>query len=382
MHLAEMAMLRTVPAAAVFLSLTRRCPLSCAHCSTDSALDSEQYAEEPFLALVGSFAPDDHPQIIAMSGGEALLRAELVRDLATTARLAGVRSYLLSGMYFARDGRAIPPRLARAIAAVDHFAASLDEFHEREVGRRDVFRALRQVMDLTGQVSLQLTGRGDDDPYLAGLVADVRREFGDRVPMLVGQVSPLGRARQWLPGRPGRRASVSASVTPAALPQPSPCDLAAWPLVTYDGTVFGCCNQDLLEGARPPHLIIGHAAADGWPVLRDRFMSRQLLRSIRVFGPRYTQARFGGGCADDGYCASCVGLGRQPQAAERLDDYLASPGGRGLETALREVIERPDPRDFSRRVGSPRYSDLVLLGWSETGPSRLAPDATSGTEAR
>jgi pyruvate-formate lyase-activating enzyme len=373
MHLAEMGLLRTVPAAAVFLALTRRCPLSCLHCSTSSALDSEQHGEEPFRALIGSFTREDHPQIIAMSGGEALLRADLVRDLATAARLTGTRSYLLSGMYFARGGRAIPPRLARAIAAVDHFAASLDEFHEREVSRADVFRGLRRVMELTGQVSLQLTGRGDDDPYLAGLVADVRAEFGDRVPMLVGEVSALGRAREWLPERAKR---------PTAPPRPNPCDRAAWPLVTYDGTVFGCCNQDLVEGARPPHLIIGHAAEDGWPVLRERLMSRQLLRSIRVFGPRYTQVRFGGGCADGGYCDTCIGLSREPDLADRLDDYLASTTGQVMETSLRQAVEGQGADDFIRRQGSARYSDLVLLGWSGADQLAQPQDALPATEAR
>jgi len=259
---------------------------------------------------------------------------------------------------------------------VDHFAASLDEFHEREVSRRDVFRALHRVMDLVGHVSFQLTGRGDDDPYLAGLVADVRREFSDEVPMLVGRLNALGRARTWLDRTAGRPA-------PDAMPAPSPCDLAAWPLVTYDGTVFACCNQDLLEASRPPHLIIGHAAQDGWPVLRERFTGRQLLRAIRVFGPQHTQARFGAGCADASYCGSCVGLHRETDMADGLADYFESPGGRRLEAALREVIEHPRPQDFIRRVGSPRYSDLVTLGWNGAGPgAELQTTAGPGASAR
>jgi len=384
MHLAEMAMIRTVPAAAVYLALTRRCPLSCAHCSTESALNSEQYSAEPFRNLVASFTQDNHPQMIAMSGGEALLRADLVHDLAMTGRLSGVRSYLLSGMYFARDGRPIPPPLVRAIGSVDHFAASLDEFHEREVSRRDVFRALHQVMDLNQDVSLQLTGRNEDDPYLAGLVADVRREFADRVPMLIGYVKPTGRASQWM-------AEATSQPTSDGPADPVPCDLVTWPLVTFDGTVFGCCNQDLLEGARPPHLIIGHAAQDGWPVLRERFLGRHLLRAIRAFGPHYTRARFGDGCAGKGYCGTCVGLNDQPGISAKIQSYLESPSGRVVEATIRDLMEHPQPEDFVRRAGATRYSDLVTLGWDGGRPpdgrlpdlvgtgSRSAVDASEGS---
>jgi hypothetical protein len=375
MHLAEMALLRPVPAAAVFLALTRRCPLSCAHCSTDSALDSEQYSEVPFRTLVSSFTQGDHPQILAMSGGEALLRADLVHDLAVTARQSGVRSYLLSGMYFAREGRAIPVRLARTIGTVDHFAASLDEFHEREVSRRDVFRALHQVMELAGQVSLQLTGRDDEDPYLVGLVADVRREFSDQVPMLVSYLKPTGRARQWL-----REPAVSPLADGPATP--APCELAAWPLVTWDGTVFGCCNQDLLEGARPPHLIIGHAAQDNWPTLRERFLGRHLLRAIRAFGPHHTRARFGDGCAGRGYCATCVGLHDQPRLADNLARYLESPSGRVVEAGVRDMLEHPGPQDFVRRLGAARYSDLVTLGWDGASQSAVRPGSPAGQGSR
>ncbi|MGW4799092.1 radical SAM protein, partial [Nonomuraea sp. NPDC004297] len=194
MHLAEMAMLRAVPAAGVFLALTRRCPLSCAHCSTESAMDSAEHAERPFRRLVATFTEAEHPRFVAMSGGEALLRPGLVRDLAESARLAGTKSYLLSGLYFAREGRAVPAALRAAIAAVDHFAVSLDRFHEREVDRRTAFRVLREVRSWGPRVSVQITGDGDDDPYVAELVREVRREFADQVPMLVTPLRPVGRA--------------------------------------------------------------------------------------------------------------------------------------------------------------------------------------------
>ncbi|MEV4579852.1 hypothetical protein AB0K16_42065 [Nonomuraea jabiensis] len=354
MHLAEMAVLRSVPAAGVFLALTRRCPLSCAHCSTESAMDGAEHAERPFRRLVASFTRQEHPEFIAMSGGEALLRPRLVRDLADSARLSGTRSYLLSGLYFARDGHAVPAALRAAISAVDHFAVSLDRFHEREVGRRAAFRVLHEIRSWGPRVSVQITGDGGADPYVADLVREVREEFADQVPMLVVPLRPVGRAKA-LDG-------------PAAGPGvrhagPAPCEMAAWPLVTYDGTVLTCCNDDLAAAARPPHLVLGHADHDPWPVLRRRHLDRPLARAVRMFGPRYAKARFGSGAVASGYCDVCVTLHRDRGLGERVAGYLDSPAGPAMESAVRGLAERHGPYGFARRHGIARYSELVTLGW-------------------
>lgn len=340
MHLAEMAVRRAVPGAGVFLALTRRCPLSCAHCSTESAMDSEEHAPWPFLRLVASFTEEEHPEFIAMSGGEALLRPALVRELAESARARGTRSYLLSGLFFARTGRPVSRALRAAIGAVDHFAASLDRFHEREVSRRAAFRALHEIRSWGTRVSLQITG---DDAYADDLVRDARREFDDQVPMLVVPLRPVGRARA-LPGEY------------TGTPGPSPCEMAAWPLVTYDGTVLACCNENLVRAVRPPHLILGHADLDPWPVLRRRHLDSPVLRTIRAFGPTYASTG-----DTPGYCGVCVTLHRDPGLGERLATLLDSP----LESAVRGLLENGGPQAFARRHGVPGYSDLVTLGWEE-----------------
>ena len=64
MRLSDLLALRSVPAAGVYLSLTRRCPLHCAHCSTRSTMRSEQHGGERFLALVDSFSAEDRPAAV------------------------------------------------------------------------------------------------------------------------------------------------------------------------------------------------------------------------------------------------------------------------------------------------------------------------------
>ena len=101
MHLSELLSLRSIPAAGISIGITRRCPLSCAHCSTNSTMQSEQYPENIFTKFVNTFTEEHHPEIISMSGGEALLRPRLVQRLADISRGVGTRSSVLSGLFFA-----------------------------------------------------------------------------------------------------------------------------------------------------------------------------------------------------------------------------------------------------------------------------------------
>ena len=198
MHLAEL-LARPVPASGVFLALTRRCPLRCRHCSTRSRMTSYQQPAGPLLRFAESFTPADHPEFVLFTGGEPLLRPGLVRALAATARARGSGSYLLTGAFFAR-GEVIPAPIGAALRSVDHVAVSMDVFHEAQVPRRQVFRLLHTILDSGTDTSVQACGSAPGDPYIAELTGQVRREFGDRVPMLVTTVRAAGRARSWRTG--------------------------------------------------------------------------------------------------------------------------------------------------------------------------------------
>ncbi|WP_146065800.1 radical SAM protein, partial [Streptomyces sp. SM13] len=230
MELAELVARRPFPAAGLLIGLTRRCPLRCAHCSTGSDLFTRQEPDGGQLErFVGSFTEENRPDVVMLTGGEPLLLPALAERLSTLARRAGSRTALLSGMFFARSGSgrsgrgrsgnaraggrfgglsggrrgaAVPPAILRAIRSVDHFSASLDVHHEREVPRADVFRALHRIREEGVAVSLHLTGTGAADPYLAGLTREVEEEFGGQVPCLVNEVRPFGRAAAW--ARPAR----------------------------------------------------------------------------------------------------------------------------------------------------------------------------------
>jgi hypothetical protein len=369
MHLAELLACRPVPASAVFVALTRRCPLRCRHCSTMSAMASEQQPAAPLRRFARTFTAADHPEFLLLTGGEPLLRPGLVRTLAETARAAGTRSYVLTGAFYAERG-GLPAPVRRALSSVDHVAVSVDVFHEEQVPRERVFRLLHEILATGRDVSIQACGTGPGDPYLAGLTGDVRREFGDRVPMLVTTVRPAGRARAWLAAAPESATEAAGPAEPPA----APCELLSWPVVAFDGTVAACCNQDVLDARPiPAHLRLGHVSSVTWPEVRRACESSAALRALRTRGPLQLAHRFGAapGPADGpvvgsgrpaaGYCATCRSL--PARALRGAEAEAARPAARLIEQQAIALQQAAGPAGFARRHGDPSRADLVLLGY-------------------
>ncbi|MBP2580399.1 pyruvate-formate lyase-activating enzyme [Streptomyces sp. PvR006] len=350
MDLAELIGLRPVPCGGLLVALTRRCPMSCAHCSTASSMTaSEEPDQRQLLRFVDSFGVEDRPEVVMLTGGEPLLLPELAARVAGLAQAKGSRVALLSGMFFARGGR-VPDRIMRTITALDHFSASLDVHHEREVPRADVLRALRAVLDAGIPASIHLTGTGTGDPYLAEVVADVRRVFGARMPMLVNEVRPLGRAAGLVrPTPPGPDGDLAA-----------PCALAAWPVVAFDGTVAACCNQWTVDRRPvPPHLRLGHIAEDDWATVRERSLGSPVLRMLRAVGPRRLHARYETAPAPAGYCRSCHALADRPSVLEGAARDAGGRVGELLDRLTTAQQRAEGPAALVRRMGCAGYAHLV-----------------------
>ncbi|MET9220846.1 radical SAM protein [Streptomyces sp. NPDC003300] len=386
MELAELMTLRPEPGAGLLLTVTGRCPLHCAHCSTAATMAADEPDADRLRAFVSTFTPAEHPAVLMMTGGEPLLRPELVTDLAATARAAGTRTALLTGAFFVGradhgaghltsgagplpapvpDSAPVPERIWRAVTSVDHFSVSLDAFHEREVDRRSVFGLIRRVLEAGVATSFHLVGAGPDDPYLADVTADIRRTFGDRVPMLVNSLRRVGRAASWAAAN---TALPGAALPGTAAPDPEralPCSMAAWPVVAADGTVVACCNQRVVDRRPAPrHLTLGHIATDDWQSVAVRARTSPVLRMIRTVGPAHLLHRYGGAeqaAARPDYCAGCRALGDHPEALAAASAAASGPVGALLDRyAARGQVEA-GAATLVRRHGCAPYADLVDL---------------------
>jgi organic radical activating enzyme len=348
-----MLALRPVPAAGVFLTLTRRCPLSCAHCSTGSTLTSEEHSAAIFSGFARTFTVSDHPELVWLTGGEPLLRPDLVHEIVSLAHTAGAKVALITGLYFARrDGR-IPPRLLRALLAVDHVVASQDIFHEVQVPRDAAFATMAALLQAGQDVSFQVVGSGAGDPYLAEITAQIREIFDDAVPALVAPLGSIGRAKEWLKSAPVHR-----DQQPVALP----CTVAAWPVVAFDGSIVACCQQQVVDGPAPAHLRLGQAPGDGWPAVARAVRERATLRAIRTFGPEVVADEAGAGLSPDGYCGTCASLDGNHRVVIAVDELTRRPTFGYVEAEVQRITEQAGPESFARRFGITAYAHMLTLG--------------------
>ena len=332
------------------MGITRRCPLSCAHCSTQSTMHSEEMPEETFRRFVDTFSAEERPQVLALSGGEAMLRPLLVLDLAARARAVGCKVTALSGLFFA-NGNRIPRDIYRAIAMLDHFSVSIDAFHEREVPRERVFSVMSALLAEGIDLSVHTLAVADDDRYVDDLIGDLTRRFGPRVPVLVNTLGFFGRARDWLAHDAG------------AQPMPidaDPCAMAAWPVMGFDGTIVACGNDDALD-TLPDHLRLGHAAVDSWAIIRQRTLESSMMRAIRTIGPlRIAHGAGRAGC--DGYCGTCLSLSRDGDAPLFAEREMQRPVAAVMEYQAGLLQQQAGAVGFARRHGVPRYAELVQRG--------------------
>lgn len=377
MRLAEIIATRPLIGSGLLVTVTGRCPLHCATCPTGSTMRQGQADAAGLLHFFGTFTPEHHPAVVVLSGGEPLLRPRLVTQLAELAAVAGSRTAVRTGAFFAIAGR-VPEQIWRAADAVDHIAIGIDACHEREVPRAAVFRLLGQLSDRRVPASLHIVGQNPADPYLASVITEVRERFGDQVPMLVTVQQRAGRAALWaMPPQAG-----------APLAQAQPCTVASWPVVAVDGTVTACGNptvgggssrpaQVLVRRSVPEHLVLGQARVDTWAQVHQRLLTAPILRMIRTLGPARLPdppAPVGPGTALPATAGTAL-----PAAAEvdmcgtcrRLSEGSAG-GGWGRRTAAGPLGELLDWQAARRRAdagpvgvvqgyGCARYADLVSL---------------------
>ncbi len=300
------------------------------------------------LQFVKSFTREDHPELLLLTGGEPLLDPATVRKLAIIARRAGTRVCVISGMFFARS-HSIPAPIQRAIAQVDHFTASMDEFHQAQVPLHAVIRCINQIRGMGVEVSIQATVRSADDPWLADLRAVISEESDTEIPMLLGTVGAVGRAKSFTKSSPAELDDML-----------QPCAFAAWPTVAWDGSVVACCNQGVVDGAVPEHLRLGHIAGSGWPAIRKICETRPMLRALRFYGPVGVRQVFESeptaACA--GYCETCAALPAGGTLDSEVRARFSGQAMRRLESSFMEMQQEAALERYSRGIAAPS-SDLA-----------------------
>lgn len=339
---------RAVPGAGVFIALTRRCPLHCAHCSTNSTLASPEQGEEHFRAFVDTFTDGDHPAVVWFTGGEPLLRPALVHELAAKSRAIGATTAITTGLHFGRAGK-IPSPVRDALDQIDFITISMDRWHQQEVPRDGVFRCIQRLLDDGASVGVQATGVGHDDPHLGQLLDDIEEQFDQKVGVYVGLLKPAGRGRALMARLEGSEDD------PGRIPQPQGCGGLSWPVFGFGQEYLNaCCNQEAID-ERTDHLRLPMS----WPELVATLRSDPILRVINTVGPRVLSHKLDQNARFDlDYCATCRQLAGKPGLREVADAVIHEDAWPVFETVV---------SDLRSRIGDPTMGQPEFAGYRHWG---------------
>ncbi|MFD5345534.1 radical SAM protein, partial [Streptomyces anulatus] len=166
----------------------------------------------------------------------------------------------------------------------------------------------------------------------------------------------------------GRRAARPPPRPPPARTGPdpaaaSPCSMAAWPVVAFDGRVLACCNQDTVDRRPvPAHLDLGHIGVDDWATVRRRALESPVLRMLRTVGPTHLAARYGSGPGTGSYCDGCRALDGDEAAAAGARAVAGGAAGALLDLTAAVRGSREGAQGVVRRHGCAAYAPLVVTG--------------------
>lgn len=346
---AELTRRRAIPGAGVFLAMTRRCPLHCAHCSTASTMKSPQSDDDYYRRFVGTFSKANHPEVVWFSGGEPILRHKLVRELASECQELGATTVITTGLYFGRTGRIAAP-IWKTLETMDFVTVSVDSWHEEEVPRERSFACFEQMLERGMSVGLQATGRDENDPYLQALIPNVQERFGDQIGIYVALLKPTGRALALIdPLSPVQHDPDDGR------PAPQGCGGLSWPVFGFgDHVANACCNQEAMD-TRPDHLNLPL----DWQQITRSLQNDPVLRVINVLGPRVLAYEHDGTQSpDQDYCTKCQSLANRENLNQTAATILARSSWPILEavtSALR--VEAGDPT-----LGQRKYANYAEWG--------------------
>lgn len=296
--------------------VTNRCPLTCAHCITDSSPRARgDLSWEQVEAAVQSAAP--YVDGVCITGGEPLLLPELALASIELTRSLGLRSSIVTSGYWARDDNKATKIVKQLTAAgLDKLAVSFDQYHLVQptapyVGQSTLHHLLSAASGTDLEVVVQYCGPQDHDAY--DIAVESARRFGARFE--AAEVLPFGRGIQL-----ARRRGATVDDVPGTA-----CGVVGRPVLTPEGDLYTCCGP--ARGASedsPLRLSVDRADAVGGALA---VASRDpIINALYVRGPRRmfemlsqpAQQRISARLLNGSMCALCRAITDDPGAVFEL----------------------------------------------------------------
>lgn len=255
---------------------------------------------------------------ILFTGGEPMLRQDLVLRLVETARRAGLAASVTTNGFW---GQTLPAarRTLSALrkAGLTFFTLSYDRYHAKFQGPEPARNIVRAAEELGVPMNVTITRVVNDSE-----VADLIEPFeGSRHPRLrFYDVQPVGRARKF------PAASLRGETEGA-------CQGAAIPAVTDDGRLTACNGPSYFQPATSP-LNVGSLDESSLTDLLRKHRDDPILETIRAFGPARLRQELSGIPGFEGFewknsysgiCDLCIHINSNPEAVAALRERLSRP---------------------------------------------------------
>jgi hypothetical protein len=258
---------------AVEIYLTMACPLSCAHCVSNSHPGRKERMDEGLLLrLIESLASLGATRYVCLFGGEPSAEPALLRAAIVATRDAGMLpSSVTAGTWATSD--AVAAERASLFDGLNALLISTDRSHARFIGVDTVIRAAAATLRRGINASVCYAAEPDEFTGATPLPVELtlaaeRLGFG----IVVTPISAAGRA--WK-----RPAMVS------SLPTDRGCGKIDVPLVGCHGDVYACGPGWTIPSERESKWKLGRFPDDSLAEMMRRAETSPMIRTIRERGP-------------------------------------------------------------------------------------------------
>ncbi len=324
----------------IALMLTRKCNMSCAHCSVESGpkIKGEPDAEELLKALRA--AHSDGVRSVLLTGGEPMLRESVVLALLHQAQQLGMATALSSNGFWGKT----PERARATVARLQEAGLSLmtisyDRYHADYQGAQPAVNIARAAGEAKMPVNISVTRTVEEDD-LDAIVAPF--EATPNANLRFYDVQPIGRARDFeqttLRGETGGF-----------------CNACTAPALTDDGRLTACNGPSYFSKTGSP-LVPGSTRDETLQTLLKRHREDVILEAIRTQGPQWlaneleTLPGFENWQRENygGMCDVCLHLNSDEAATAALRAHLDDPKMRAERAARWMVIAASRRGEMSR----------------------------------
>ncbi len=335
---------------AVSLMLTRRCNMTCAHCSVKSGPKIREEPTRDELVATLHAAADSGIRSVQITGGEPMIREKIVFDLLKVARKRGMLATMSSnGFWGKRQSAAWRTVSALKRAGMQRITISYDRYHAQFQGPQPALNIARAAEWFNLPLNINIT-RVVNDPEIASIVAPFEKRH--QLKMRFYDVQEIGRARE-LPIAELRGETSGY------------CTACCVPAITDDGRITACNGPSyFLDDSSP--LVIGSLKNTSMAQLIQQHTSDPILETIRRAGPeRLLRELEDAGVARElgirrqhsGLCDLCIDINTNPAAVSVLRERLSTPQHQAVLAARRMVIfssvaQRTTGIEYANNVGA------------------------------